>query len=175
MTLTAEDIRAMKNATAVCVWLKKGTARVTLTKELRPTPGRKRNDGFSEPDQRITMEREMHGPAGTTITASFVIMFARSHGNWKALTMLVRPGDRLEFYADNGHENQYVTSAIIPADALPGYGREGYSRIYVDTLGVTIYRKERQILSGLDLTFSICPQNSARAIQPDSYSLTVSA
>lgn len=173
MTLTADDCRAMRAATSVVVHIADGRTRLTLNKDTRRPKARR--DGFTEPQQ--TLERELFGTAPPETIADFVLMYANHHGNWRALCQLVRPGDVLTWYADDtGHENQYLRAAVIPAGALSDtYHPAGYDRIYIDVLGVNIERKGRQILQGFDLLFTVCPNNTARAIRTprrEAYSLT---
>jgi hypothetical protein len=160
MTLTAEDITAMRAATSWAVRLDGGIATLRLTKRL---PERTR-DGFtartsSEPERTIT------GTAPTIVKAWFSEAYLE--GNFAALRQLVRAGDQLRWYADQGAENSYLRAAVIPPGALQDshYHAGGYDRLYCDSLCVDVVRKGKRIIERMTITFSLCPQNSARAYE----------
>lgn len=170
MTLTKDDVTAIKAATKYSLRIDRQLVRLELSKDIR-RPERK--DGFT--DDRGELSRTIEGPAPDFRgKVWFWAPYCRSNGNWQALRLIVRPGDSLRFYADDGYTNDYLRAAEIPAGKLTDspYHASGYDRLYVDSLHVDVVRKGKTIIRGLTLTVSICPQNSARAVQPAQYALT---
>lgn len=155
MSLTKDDIAAMRGANHYHIHLTDGVARLTLTRLTRIS-----HPGY--PSEEVSTRREIEGTAGNRVSGFF------SHypsGAWSALAKLVKPGDVLMFslYPDNS--NQYLKSAAIPSGAMEGLNRVGYPRLYADELWVSVLREGVTFLSGLVLGYSICPDNSARAVK----------
>jgi hypothetical protein len=158
MILSREDCAAMRKTSRYVVRLEGHTARLELKREAKI----KAADGFARTSVDLT--RTIAGEAGTLTRATFVELYAG--GSWQALARLVRAGDVLRFYAADDNSNGYLQAAIIPAGAMESsYHGAGYPRLYVDELRVDVVRKDRAIVRGLLLTYSICPQNSARAVE----------
>jgi len=160
MQLTAEDCAAIRGATTYVVRLEGDTVRLDLTRKER-TPDRK--DGYG----RTTVERErtIGGAAGTTVRGTFVELYPG--GAWQALSLIVRPGDVLRFYAHDDNSNGYLRAAVIPPGAMnEQYHYQGYPRIYLDECCVDVVRGTRLVLNRLVLCHQVSPQNSARAVQP---------
>lgn len=157
MTLSVEDCAAIRTATSYVVRLEGETASLELT---RRTMARERGYGRTS----VELERTIRGSAGSLVQGLFMELYVS--GSWKALAQLVRPGDTLRFYASDDNSNGYLRAACIPAGAMDEqYHSSGYPRIYVDELRVNIDRKGRQLVNGMLLTYSICPDNSARAVR----------
>jgi hypothetical protein len=160
--LSAEDCAAIRGATSYVVWLQGETVQLTLTRKER-TPARK--DGYERTD--LERSRTIVGAAGTLTRATFVQLYAQ--GAWQALARIVRAGDVLRFYAAEDNSNGYLRAASIPAGAMHedgGHHAYGYDRLYVDECCVDVVRQGRRVVERLVLCYSICPQNSARAVEP---------
>jgi hypothetical protein len=159
--LSAEDCAAIRGATSYVVHLQGEIVQLTLTRKER-TPARK--DGYERTD--LERSRTIVGAAGTLTRATFVQLYAQ--GAWQALARIVRAGDVLRFYAAEDNSNGYLRAATIPAGAMreDGYHGQGYDRLYVDECCVDVVRQGRRVVERLVLCYSICPQNSARAVEP---------
>lgn len=161
LTLTADDVAAMRAASSYVVRLEGDHVHLDLTCRVRPRAPR----GFTLEDQyaRPEGQRRLTGAAHTVTRGCFVQVYPT--GAWQALTKLVRPGDVVRFYALEDNSNDYLRAAVIPPHTLEHHGF-GYARLYLDELCVDVTRGRKTVLHGLTLCHSLCPQNSARAIRP---------
>lgn len=157
MQLTADDCAAIRGATTYVVRLEGEAATLELSRRDVAT-----RRGFGRTN--VELERTIGGAAGSLTRATFVQLYPG--GAWQALARIVRPGDVLRFFASEDNSNSYSRAAVIPAHTLEEHAT-GYDRLYVDELCVHVVRKGRLVLDRLVLCYSICPQNSARAVKPD--------
>jgi hypothetical protein len=160
LQLSSDDCAALRGATTYVVRLDGQTVSLELTRKER-TPNRK--DGYGRTS--VERSRTIGGAAGSLTRATFVQLYPG--GAWQAFARVVRPGDVLRFYASEDNSNGYLRAAVIPAGAMEdGYHPQGYPRLYVDELCVDVVRNGRLVVDRLVLCYSICPQNSARAVVP---------
>jgi hypothetical protein len=156
MQLTKDDVAAIRGATSYSVHLQDGVARLNLTKRLE----RKTVQGFAPASTSSELERLIVGDAATLANAWFHEMYPR--GAWEALRQLVRVRDVLLFWVAQDGSNDYMKACEIPKGKLDGHYR-GYDRVYCDELQVSLERGGKYIVRDLVLTYSICPENTARA------------
>ena len=159
--LRKDDIKAMKAADRVAIKLSDATGQFTLIKDIRQV-----NTGVFELEGNShEARRTLQGAIGTTTEAWFYISYAKSCGQWQALCAIVRPGDQVELRARENNNN-YLDAAEIPHGKLGEYhGR--YEKLHHDECLVTIVRKDKRIVRDLLLVWSVCPDNTARAIKHD--------
>lgn len=157
LTLSKDDISAMRQATTILVRMRGDrTAVLTLQKE---TAGAK--SGPFGRDAKI-LERVVTCQANTA-TAWFHVSSYRD--SFAVLATVLRPGDTLTLRAvENG--NQYVKSAECPHGKLDSGSFDG---LHADELTATVTRhangQSKTIVNNMLLAYSVCPANSARAIQ----------
>lgn len=152
MSLTKDDVQAMRQATTVCVRFAGGpTAEVQLIKR-RPRVG-----PFDAEDD---VRRVVTVPAHDT-HAWFHINIHNREGAWAVLASIVRPGDALTLEAcENG--NDYLRYAECPAGKLDSGPYDG---LFADELRVSVRRQGKPIVGRMVVAYSVCPDNSARAIR----------
>ncbi len=155
--LTADDISAMRQATTILVRMRGDkAAEVTLQKESAG-----RASGPFGRDEK-TLERFVVCQSNGAV-AWFHISTYRD--TFKVFASTLRPGDTLTLCAvDNS--NQYLEMAECPHGKLDS---GSYSRLHADELTATVRRtvngKTKTIVESMLLAYSVCPDNSARAIQ----------
>ena len=166
ITLTTTDVKAFRQANRYVVRLNRDGVKITLIKE------RKRQDtGPFKSDSNDDLRYELNANSpehNRDKDACFVQTYPG--GAFKALTLLMRPGDTLYFSArDNG--NNYLRVAEIPVGKLDSAYHPHYNGLHADELTVSIERNGKMILQDLLLTYTVCPDNTARAIKAVTYTL----
>jgi hypothetical protein len=94
----------------------------------------------------------------------FNSMYIEGSG-WDIFRKVLHVGDKLRFHARENN-NLYVERATAYHHDDRGVVRETYDGLHNDELCVDIYRREKPFLRDVVLESSICPDNSARSINP---------
>jgi hypothetical protein len=163
-TLTLDDVRALRAADGFHVWLDGESAELMLTKRNGRKPSR---DPFDPPADR-EVSRRVRCNAGTTRTGSGGADYRPAP--LRALALIVRPGDALVWcISENG--NGYVRAARIPVGAFEDSPHDSYDALFVDELTVRVVRtgkdgRDKYVIDGLVMHYSVCPDNSARMTRP---------
>jgi hypothetical protein len=146
--LTADDVTALRTADQFTISINRNAPDLTELHCIKKMPGKRTGPFSSEATElRCTIE--------TASRQTGVVAWFHVYGNpggMKAIAMLARPGDRLYVRAYNNN-NEYVTNAGLFHDecsiAIIRTNSRGRDKTIVD----------------LVVADSICPNNSARAIQ----------
>ena len=110
LSLSSDDVQAMKAASRFVVRLEDGRAKLQCIKHDKGRTSGPFSTDPAELERTIVCEAQR-------VKACFVRMYP--DGAWQALARLVRPGDRLIFRA-NANNNGYLDAAIIPIGKLRG-------------------------------------------------------
>jgi hypothetical protein len=165
--VTSEFLRLLKKSDSITVKIDQAakTTRVTLTKKLHD------KDFNQAVDVRIEAG-PFHGYISVMGDAKY--NFATFHtfglqhdGDFDALKALLRVGDRMEFNAID-LKNGYMDHAQIPSESWDNNDRgthPDYYGLHSDTLRVTIFRKDKPIVSLMSLITNNVPKNSCRCLQ----------
>lgn len=150
--LDKDDVKAIRNADTICFRYANGTATVECIKKDR--------DEFGEKERRrdITVlgtvfngyDEDMGRARGQSFTSAFVHFgSAQYHEGWRTIAQMLRTGDqlRLEFRTD---------------DATNGYVKD--AKLHADLLYLRVERAGKRMFFLLDV--SVCPDNTARMVQP---------
>lgn len=161
MVLTKDDVKAIKSADSVVVWFRAAESNVTLSlvKKVKAVAG---FEGDNEVRREITDPQDTYCP----YQASFCMLWT-NYGAWQLLAHTVREGDCLTFSCRE-NSNGYLEKASIPAGRWSDeerYHHGSYDRLYRDELLVTLSRGRKVLVRELVLADTVCPANTARAIQ----------
>lgn len=158
MPLTKEDIVALRQSDSIVVYVKSGEAEVICIKKVKNINPVWQSNNL---ESRYTIKTE--GIISDKYNkATFVSLY--KNGGWQSLSLIVKPGDDLIFYASENN-NSYIESAKIPLGALDTRHHGAYDHLHHDNLWVNVKRNNKYIVNRLSLDCSICPDNSARALQ----------
>ena len=158
--LTTDDIAALRSASRMVVRFTGDSAELECIREL-PRRVVKGYDTAAPEEVRRTISIRSHWRG----TACFVSCYIR--GAWQALALVARPGDEvIGRCSENG--NGYLNRAIIPAETWTGDEMRYhgcYTSLHHDCCWITLRRKGKTLIHDLMVESSICPDNTARAIQ----------
>ena len=168
--LTKDDIDAIRQADRMYAHVRPGD-RSTLT-AVKNLYGQKRGP-FESQAREAQREIAVDAASATGSKAHFSISCGQyGRGNMAILAAMLRPGDRLVLHATTNN-NGYLDAASIQRGRLENAPGDSYDRLYVDELLAAIVRtkdeRDRTIASNVLISYSICPDNSARAIREGSY------
>lgn len=175
MTLTKDDVTAMRQATGFVIHGAGDLAKIRCIKRI---PDRHAGP-FSSHETEL--EHTIEG-IPCRISMSNGTMFQRQRGSraissrtyadygaWPALAKLARAGDALEIhFSENG--NQYVHGVTAGDASMHDEAPHRFYDLHHDECQATLYRTDkhgatRAVLDRLVLDSSICPNNSARMIK----------
>lgn len=168
--LSKDDIYAIRQADRMYAHVRPGD-KSTLT-AVKNLCGQKRGPFASqarEVQREIAIDASSHDSAPKAFFSISCGQYGR--GNMAILAAMLRPGDRIVLHATTNN-NGYLDAASIQPGRLEN-SRDAYERLYVDELLAAVVRvkdgRDRTIASNVLISYSICPDNSARAIRSGSY------
>jgi hypothetical protein len=144
--LTADDVKAIKTADDYVVHLKNGKATLRASKRIQP----KKGDPFQT--HETSADRVITCSTSVTTIATFVDMYRP--GQWRALAALIRPGDSLEFRAENNNSENLTAAGF-----------------WNDVLYVSLRRGDKWLVSDWPITSQISSSLAGRAIETPQYAL----